>query len=332
MASPTLARTQDYWVTPSVSPADFGRMAGMSIESWVATIFAGIWLLGVFLGFPVNVPDAGSLGFVLKHYFSPLFVAFALQVPVAYLAAKNKKADPLLMLKLLPFMMLVVFFHFNFKAWMPLVNPALYDQTYQEIDELLWPVVGGLMAIRSAIAARLPVNADDFYHGLFVAMFFVSVGAHAVFDNTARQRQLILGVCLILLLGGVLYWVAPALGPFLYRSGSNEASIAAQDRMKIMFDFVAKTRRLPPGYFCSAPAAMPSLHVAHALFLTLFAARSLRWLLPFYLPILFWIIIESVTSGWHYLVDIPAGVVLTLLCYVAVRHLIAEPVAPEQTA
>lgn len=312
-------------------PAQRPWTTSLTVEVWISLLFTLIWSTGVALGLPVNLPDADSWAFVQTHYFSPLLLACAIQVSLLYLTGKRAGNDPLLMLKLLPFVVLVIFLHFNFKAWMPLVNPYSYDEHYQRLDDWAWPLRDGFLSIRQAIADKVTVDMNHAYHGLFVALFFLSISLHAILDTPRRQRQLILGLCLILLLGGVGYWVAPAVGPFLYREGVNPLSTDAQHHMLAMFHQVSASGQLPPGYFTAPLAAMPSLHIAHALFLTLFAARMLRCLLLLYLPVFLWIVVASVASGWHYLIDLPMGAALSLACFwLAARLLPQSEAATEQ--
>ena len=287
----------------------------LPIEFWIVAVFSSVFLVGVHLGLPINWPDSASFRFVQKHYFSPLLGAFGLQMALPFLMNRGASSDRWLMLKLLPFVMIVVLLHFNFKAWMPLVNPRSFDEAFHSLDQWLEPVKQTFVALRTWIAERVAINVDHAYHGLFVAMFFISLALHAGFDKPVRQRQLVMGLCLILLLGGVAYWIAPAVGPFLYGPGCNLASQGSQAYMWHQFQGVVQSGQLPPGYFTAPLAAMPSLHVAHALFLTMFAFGSMRWLFLLYLPALGWIVIESVASGWHYLIDLPFGAILAILCF-----------------
>jgi len=50
----------------------------------------------------------------------------------------------------------------------------------------------------------------------------------------------------------------------------------------------------------------------------------LPWLAWIYLPLLIWIVIGSVASGWHYLIDLPVGAGLCLLCLALVRLFLPE--------
>jgi hypothetical protein len=309
--------------TPAATPRSLWRR--LPVEAKFAVVFSCIFLVGVAAGLPINLPDGPSLVFVQKHYFAPLLMALGLQVVVAYFSGRRHQGDPYLLVKLAPFVALTIFLHFNFKAWMPLINPFCFDPFYQHVDDVFEPVLNALLWTRATIGDLSPVNLDSGYHTLFVGMFFVSVSAHALFDRPGRLRQLVLGMCLILLLGGVAYWVTPALGPFIYRDGVNELAREAQGYMLHQFLQLVATGEIPPGYFIAAPAAMPSLHIAHSLFLTAFAWRSLRWLAILYIPIFLWIMLGSVGTAWHYLADLPAGALLAIYCLRLVRRLVPVP-------
>lgn len=272
---------------------------------------------GLLLGLPAVVPDGPALRFVEHHYFSPLVVALVLQaIMVAFGRARGGPDQR--WHSLVPALLLVpvtILVHFNLKAWMPLVHRRLFDVELIGTDRGLEPLVTLLFFLRRAIAApldRLGVPVDAIYHGAFVGMFFVALSAHAVFDSLRGLRRVVLGACFILLAGGLCYWVLPARGPFLFRVGESRLADAAQADMLGRFQELVRTGRPPPGYFAAPLAAMPSLHTAHATFFTLVAYRRLRWLaLPFGL-ILCWILIEAVAAGWHYLLDLPAGMLLAV--------------------
>jgi hypothetical protein len=306
-----------------------------SAELWLVAAFAAVWAVGIILGLPGNFPDARGLRLAQRHYFGPLLLAAVLQLGVSVVAVRRNlrrgQTDPFVMLRLLPFMLLVLLLHFNFKAWMPLVNGRLYDDAYQGIDLRLAPVVDSFLAARTFVAAHAPFNVNPLYHGLFVGMFFLSTSVHALADTPRRQREFILGLCLILLLGGVGYWAAPAVGPFVHRQGLNPISVEVQRGMLAMFDHVRETRSLPPGYFAAPPAAMPSLHIGHALFMLLFAVRSARWLALLYVPVFGWFVVESVAAGWHYLIDLPVGAALAIFClWLTPRLVRGRDSAPQQ--
>jgi hypothetical protein len=316
--------------TPVSLLSSFARLP---IEIRSLMVFTTIWLWGVAAGLPVSTPGAWDVAFVTRHYFAPLMLAAAMQLLVALVAAvvgRRKGGDALLSLKLLPFMVAVVFLHFNFKAWTPLVNPRRFGLEYLAIDEGLAPVLHAFYVVRQWIAAQITWwDVDLAYHLLFVGMFFVSFSLHSLFDDELGQRRLTFGIALMLLLGGISYWLAPAVGPFVFRTGPSDDAQAAQRHMYSMYLMVRQTGHLPPGYFAAPLAAMPSLHLGNALFFLISAARRprLRWLALVYVPLVAWIVLESVVAGWHYLPDLPAGAALTLICLRATEHWLPERAA-----
>jgi hypothetical protein len=301
-------------------------------EIKVISAFTAFWLLLLSFGLPLNIPGKNDLYFIQVHYFGPIMLAAVLQIVATGVTVifktRSYEGDPYLMLKLIPVLVVATFLHFNFKSWMPLVNPYLFDNEYQQIDRSLSFIVDLFVGTRQFISSYSPTNLDHTYHLFFVGMFFYSINVHALVDTKAGQRRLVLGTALILMLGGVCYWIAPAVGPFIFRDGVNALSQASQARMYEMFLQLKQTGVLPAGYFCAPPAAMPSLHIANSLFFILAAlgSRKTRWLLFFYIPLFCWIVIESVSTAFHYVIDLPFGVLLALLCMALSRKLVKEKV------
>lgn len=315
-------RTAAHRSTDASAPV--GTVGRLPVEAVVALVAGTVCLVGLAVGLPPNLPDSGSIEFVKAHYFSPVACACVLQIIAVIASGRRDRSRPLLTLKLFPLVAISVLVHFMLKAWMPMVNPVCYDPLYQSVDVTLAPILDTAIGVRNAVAAISPVGVDFAYHTLFVGMFFVSLSVHSVVGPAAHQRQAFLGICLILLVGGVAYCVLPAIGPFIYREGMNANGTATQAVLLEQFKFVVATGTFPPGYFPCPLAAMPSLHNAHALFLTLFALRTVRWLGVLYIPVFLWIMIESVASAWHYLADVPVGLLIGLTVYVLVRRLIPD--------
>lgn len=305
------------------------RFFRLSVEGRLMCVFGLIFLLGLASGLPLNFPGPASFQFVERHYFRPLWIAFLLQLAIAVFCRSLRKEatrqDIVLLLKLQLFVIFTVFVHFNFKAWMPLVNPRFYDPLYHRLDLSVPTVLALLHVVRFFVAERLPFSLDFAYHHFFMLFFFFSFSLHILFDTANHLRQLVLAVCLVLLIGGICYWLAPAVGPFIFKEGVNEHSTLAQQHMLARFNHVLNTGALPPGYFAAPPAAMPSLHIAHTLVFIFFAWRHLKAVLPLYLPMGFWLLIESVCSAFHYLIDLPAGLLVGAgSIYLAVR-LLSDP-------
>ena len=229
---------------------------------------------------------------------------------------------------------LVVYFHFNLKMWTPLINPLRFDEAYMASDRFLEPAILAFRWIRFMLPTELPLF-DHFYQLGFLLMFIVSFAVLAV-SRDRHYPHFVLAIMLVLCLGGLAYLIAPAVGPFLFEDGANLAATQAQAGMWTVYQTLVETG--PPwiaengsDYFTGALAAMPSLHIAHATVITYYMNRSrlaLRW--PFMLLWSF-ILIESVVSRWHYLVDAPAGILVAVVA-IAIANRICDAPAGQAVA
>ncbi len=209
------------------------------------------------------------------------------------------------------------YFHFNLKMWSPLINPLLFDQLYYQWDKALSPLVELCLTLRGAIAPLLP-QADYWYQGAFHLMFVGGFCMLAISGNR-QYGNFVIGIFLVLSFGCITYLIAPAVGPFYFEEGLNAKATAAQIDMMIAFSQVQRegadwVSRFGPIYFTGSLAAMPSLHVAHATVITWSIFQARLWVvLPLFGFLWFWILIESVASRWHYLVDAPAGLAVAAI-------------------
>lgn len=258
--------------------------------------------LGLNAGVPVLL---GFLGYALARAVNMAVTRRLALAPVGRAAA----ADATVFVSVI----LTMYFHFNLKMWVPLINPARFDDAYMVSDRWLAPVIDLFRRLRG-IAPEGWVWFDQLYQLGFVLMFVVSFAILAV-SRDRHYPHFVLGIMLVLILGGIAYLAAPAVGPFLFEDGMNRAATGAQAGMWRVYGTVVE-QGAPwiaangSEYFTGALAAMPSLHIAHAAVMTWYMHKSrlaVRW--PFLLILLF-LIVESVVSRWHYLIDLPAGLVV----------------------
>jgi len=211
---------------------------------------------------------------------------------------------------------IVIYFHFHLKMWMPVLNSHLHDYAYFQIDKQLHFIIEGFAVARSLLTRLLPAP-DLWYQGAQLGLFIGSFWLHALGERRWHHHN-ILALLLNLMIGPLTYLLAPAVGPFIFEDGPNATATAAQHGMYRMF---AELQVQGPSwlwshggqYFTAPPAAMPSLHVGAACIVVYYSlkARSPFAFLAIFLAA--WIFIESVVSRWHYLVDLPAGILLAAL-------------------
>ena len=59
---------------------------------------------------------------------------------------------------------------------------------------------------------------------------------------------------------------------------------------------------------------MPSLHAGGSYLFVVFAWRHCRWIAPLPIAMFSFICIAAIASRWHYLIDLPAGMLLAWGC------------------
>lgn len=218
----------------------------------------------------------------------------------------------------------VIYLHFHIKMWMPLVNPALYDDFYYALDNQARGLIDGMTALRNAIAGSEP-RADYLYQVGFLLMFAVSLWGHALGSRRWHFHNMT-AILLMEMAGALTYLIAPAIGPFIFEAGPNASATQAQGLMLEAFRAVqeqgAAWLAVHGGdYFTGPPAAMPSLHIAGAIIIAYYMVRARSVLAPFMVLMALWIGLESVVSRWHYLIDLPPGIALAALAIFLTNHL-----------
>jgi hypothetical protein len=169
------------------------------------------------------------------------------------------------------------------------------------------------------------------YHDVFVGMFVVSFSVHG-WRGAKELQTLAVAVALVLLIGGLTYWIAPAKGPFIWGDVLvPEATAAVQKDMNIFTTTFAATggAGYSGKYFVAMLAAMPSLHVAHTVVLVWFAWRFVSKLGWIYLLPFAYIISAAVAEGWHYVVDLPAGALVAVISIWLAGRLSRQPAGKE---
>jgi hypothetical protein len=272
------------------------------------------------------LPAISCCKFIGLHYILPIMLAVSWNISMICICYfKNKKRQKVVPIRsifleqyvtLISFVV-IMWLHFHIKLWIPLINQATYDKFYYDIDNYCVPFINILVNLRQLLRNYLPF-VDDLYLYGFILMFFISFSFHSI-SGKEQFRKVFLAALLVQSVGALSYLVMPAIGPFVYETGVNAQATQAQG---MMWECYNKVIMFGPEwlanhgsrYFISGLAAMPSLHIASSWIFVYYAFKYSKYLLPLYIPLFFWIIIEAVATEWHYLIDLPAGLLLSFIC------------------
>ena len=223
---------------------------------------------------------------------------------------------------------LMVHTYFWIKLMMPLLHQRMFDPELWEIDRAMFFGLSPTVFFLNLFSQK-PVLA--FIDWAYARIFFASMTVAFAFFLSAPSRRLraafITGNSVMWLTGAWLYVAVPSLGPAfrfpdVWLQYANELKLTQWMQALLVRNLqrvLALGRHLPGEgpQLMFGIAAFPSLHVAFQTFAFLWMRRL--WI---YGQIVFGvfaliIVIGSVVTGWHYLIDGVAGVVLAALSYYA---------------
>lgn len=288
---------------------------------------------------------AHGLGLRLAAIPSTLVSALALLVPAfligvalrlaysamvgeaeAYWRRIRDRSWILLSVRLLVSTALVIYFYSSLKGLLQILHGATHDQALWRIDQ--WTLLGFSPNVLSLYAFQNPFALkiiDAGYSTVFVTSLAASIPFFFSLESDRLRLAYATGGSMLWLAGAWLYYLVPSLGPCYAFAEVWEPFAAAlpqtlQMQRFLMANYQAIGRiavdSIPPAMnILGGIAAFPSLHVASQAFIVLWIARLIPGLrLPAYLSLIL-IFVGSVVTGWHYLVDSLAGLVLAWVSY-----------------
>lgn len=213
------------------------------------------------------------------------------------------------------------------KLIVPITNPRLFDQALWDLDQLLFLGASPVLLFLDLFADRRFLAVIDWsYANIFYAS---SVIAYAWLLSAPGRRVRIAfanGNTVLWIAGGWLYMLIPAIGP-AYRFpeiwfAHSEVLQTTQTLQALLMRNYQNVIRAASGEPVTAPiriafgiGAFPSLHVAfqtYVFFWTRKLWRAGEVLFGIFAAVIF---LGSMITGWHYLVDSIAGLLLAWLCY-----------------
>ncbi|HYS54978.1 MAG TPA: phosphatase PAP2 family protein [Thermoanaerobaculia bacterium] len=204
------------------------------------------------------------------------------------------------------------------KLSIPLLNPQLFDSQLWNIDRAMFYGHSPNIFFLDLFSTWL-----RFFDWTYANVFIASINIASMYFLSDPDPRLRIGFTnantLMWLVGAWLYLAVPSLGP-AYRFPSVWLPLSAmlpntQQLQRILMNNYQHVLHNQPVNILLGIAAFPSLHVAFEALVTLWMRG--RWRLLFACITLI-IFLGSIITGWHYLIDSIAGVVLAILSYLAV--------------
>lgn len=209
-------------------------------------------------------------------------------------------------------------FHFLLKSSTYLVNPRTWDAQLLRLDRALHFGISPSLFLLELFKSPASYRAIDFYYAVLYGIIVVTYPSLFVAIAGKHLRHAFAtAFVLVMILGWIGYAALPSWGPVFIQPQEFEASLRYMPMtvriQSQLFEETSSLVRNPLGertIVYGGIAAFPSLHVA---ILTLFALVSRRisrgWFKVNVLLILF-MILGSVVTGYHYLIDAYAGLIL----------------------
>ncbi len=221
---------------------------------------------------------------------------------------------------------LMVHTYFWIKLMMPILNPHLYDPELWDIDRILFFGLSPNILFLNLFSQKSVLLAIDWS---YARIFFASMTVAFAFFLSAPSRRLraafMTGNVFLWIAGAWIYVAVPALGPafrfpevwFAY----SDSLRLSQHFQQALFQNLRRVIQLGRPGLDRGPqlmfgiAAFPSLHVAFQMFAFLWMRRLWLYGQVVFGVFLLIIVIGSVVTGWHYLIDGVAGALLAVAAY-----------------
>ncbi len=220
------------------------------------------------------------------------------------------------------------------KDLIPVIAPFSWDPFFAEIDRFIhfghdpWRllyVVTGTPMVTTFINAAYHLWLMLAYFMIFFACFNAAKG-----DN--HRTYLAADVISWVVGGNILATIFSSAGPVYYQAFGYGDAFAPLMQTLYAFNEISPVwalhlqEMLIDGYMndtgIKGISAMPSMHVASTVTMTLYAftlSRRLGWLMALFAGL---ILVGSVQLGWHYAIDGYASILFAPLCWLGARKLI----------
>jgi len=220
------------------------------------------------------------------------------------------------------------------KDLIPVIMPFSWDPLFAEIDRALHGGVDPwrpLFALTGTPLVTTAINAA--YHLWLTLAYFMIFEACFNVSRHDKHRTYLAADLLCWVIGGnILATLFSSVGPVYYEAFGFGPDFAPLMERLYAFNEISPVwaldlqEMLLSGYQTGGPvrgiSAMPSMHVASTVTMTLYAfsvSRRLGWAMVGFATL---ILVGSVQLGWHYAIDGYVSILLSLGCWWLARRLV----------
>ena len=227
--------------------------------------------------------------------------------------------------RVLLFVSLTSFAYSWLKVTLPLLRPdILFDDVLYRIETALHFGVNPGLFLQGLFPYTALWRGLDRWYGVFIYSVLGGLAWFLSVLSTRERARFATGFALLWILGAWWYFAMPSLGPcFVIKDDYADVRAAMPGQsvvMDVLYGHYGRVRafhRHPEGtdiYPYLGIAAMPSLHVGAQAFFAFFARRRSRALFLLYSAATAITMFAAIVSGWHYAIDVYAGLLLAWGC------------------
>jgi hypothetical protein len=227
--------------------------------------------------------------------------------------------------RLIVFGFLIIHTYGWIKLTVPIYHPRLFDQQLWDLDRTL---MFGLSPNIFFLNLFSQPTVLRFIDGAYARIFLVSLIIAFVFFLSHPSRRIriafITGNAVMWIGGAWLYLLIPSLGPAfvfpdVWLAYARNLPVTHHLQVALMENYRNVIRLRDganvPVRIIFGVAAFPSMHVAFQTYVLLWMRRLWKWGQVVFGIFLLLIVLGSLITGWHYLIDGLGGVLLAALCY-----------------
>jgi hypothetical protein len=214
------------------------------------------------------------------------------------------------------------------KVAIPVLHPPLFDQQLWDLDRALFFGISPNIFFLNLFSAHAALTVVDVTYGpIFLVGLFVAFGYFVSSPSNRLRVAFITGHAVMWIAGAWLYVLVPSLGPayrfpqvWLEYANSLPRTQWLQAKLWVNYSKVLRLRAglpLTSGAvnILHGIAAFPSMHVAFQTFIFLWFRRVWKWGELLFAIFVLMIFLGALISGWHYLVDLYAGMLLAWIVW-----------------